>query len=233
MIISHSRRFVFIHIPKCAGTSFEDAYLDISRPQDFVSGGTLFSSARIQDFHRRSYKIWKHSTAAEVIASFPELREYRFLALTRDAKSRVLSLWNYLTHINNARRGSTWTRFKKRLAGREQQGAKHKASQLSPLREALEYRSSVDNINSFVLNEKFTELRLFAVQGRYVDAGLGWFCTDISSVRSEHASGRILEITGVDTANMPRSNKTRVSRDSAVESDLSAPAIRFLENAGF
>ena len=62
MIISPNRRFVFIHLHKCAGTSIERALEPCLRSNDLVLGSTK-SGERNQPFFRKLTGLAKHSPA--------------------------------------------------------------------------------------------------------------------------------------------------------------------------
>jgi hypothetical protein len=64
MIISLNRRFVFVHIHKCAGTSVEMALGKLLRHNDFVIGSTK-SGEKNQEFFKKATGLNKHSTALE------------------------------------------------------------------------------------------------------------------------------------------------------------------------
>ena len=64
MIVSLNRRYVFVHIHKCAGTSIEVALAKSLRHNDFVMGSTK-SGEKNQEFLKKAIGLNKHSTAME------------------------------------------------------------------------------------------------------------------------------------------------------------------------
>lgn len=91
MIVSHARRFIFFHNPKCAGTSFREALAPWH--DDPFSFWGIFDSPyfrnRIDHTHLR---LW------ELAAQFPHLfdcaTDYNSLIFVRDPRARFLSAMN-------------------------------------------------------------------------------------------------------------------------------------------
>ena len=88
MIVSHSRQFIFLHIPKCAGTSFRNAlkpYHDDSQSFWYRHHSAYFG-CELDYAHLR---LW------ELHALFPRLFEalasYKTLALMRNPYERFIS----------------------------------------------------------------------------------------------------------------------------------------------
>lgn len=65
MFISNSRKFIFIHLHKCAGTSIEVALSRTLQWNDILIGSTKEGEA-MQDSYIKLFGLRKHSTAREV-----------------------------------------------------------------------------------------------------------------------------------------------------------------------
>lgn len=96
MIISHSKKFIFIHIQKTAGTSitrYLDKYLNY---QDIVIGSTEFGE-QIQPFFKKKFNITKHSYANRIKALTGEevWDSYFTFSLVRNPWDRMVSLYNW------------------------------------------------------------------------------------------------------------------------------------------
>lgn len=64
-IFSYNCNFIFVHIPKCGGTSVEAGWQKIGRWGDFVIGSTL-EGELLQGPFRNLYNIDKHATANRI-----------------------------------------------------------------------------------------------------------------------------------------------------------------------
>ncbi len=96
MIISHSQKFIFVHIPKTAGTSitrYLDKYLSY---QDLVVGSTKLGEI-IQPYYQEKYKIGKHSPAKRIkkIMGNETWNEYFSFSLVRNPWDRMVSLYEW------------------------------------------------------------------------------------------------------------------------------------------
>ena len=65
MIVNHSHKFIFVHVPKAAGTSVSELFSKFSAYSDLEVGGTELGVA-LQKAYKRRFGLSKHSTA-EVI----------------------------------------------------------------------------------------------------------------------------------------------------------------------
>ena len=111
MIVSNSRKFIFVHINKTAGTSITEALYPHLAWNDLVLGSTPTGRALDQPFHER-FGLYKHSTAREIRAVVGERvwSEYRSFAVVRDPVDRARSLYGYLKMLQAGR-----SEFRKRL----------------------------------------------------------------------------------------------------------------------
>lgn len=67
MLVSNSRRFIYIHLHKCAGTSIERACGKSIAWNDILLGSTP-EGERLQGVYQSLFSLVKHSSAAEVCA---------------------------------------------------------------------------------------------------------------------------------------------------------------------
>jgi len=90
MIINHKYKFIFIHVPKCGGTSIKRALYPYCDKWDQFLGGHPDKPDQIDNVH-------KHSTAMEVKAyATPERwEEYFTFSFVRNPLARMLSLYNW------------------------------------------------------------------------------------------------------------------------------------------
>jgi hypothetical protein len=103
MIISHSRRFIFVHIHKAGGTSVEQALDPHLAWNDLILGGSPFGEG-IQAAFRKRFGLSKHSTIAEIeaVCGLRYLEEYFVFSLVRHPLARLCSLYNFVgTTVNN------------------------------------------------------------------------------------------------------------------------------------
>ena len=90
MIVNHKYKFIFIHVPKCAGTSIKRALYPHSDKCDQFLGG----HPSVPD---KNDEVDKHSTALEIKNYVTEERwgEYFTFSFVRNPFSRMVSLYNW------------------------------------------------------------------------------------------------------------------------------------------
>jgi hypothetical protein len=100
MIISRSRRFIFVHIPKTGGTAFALAYEARAAKDDVLIGDTPKARARVGRWKgvRTAGRVWKHSTLADVVGlvSLEEIRQFQTVTIVRNPWDRVVSYYHWL-----------------------------------------------------------------------------------------------------------------------------------------
>ncbi|MGD0191533.1 MAG: sulfotransferase family 2 domain-containing protein [Rhizomicrobium sp.] len=103
MIISHSRRFVFVHIHKAGGTSVEQALDPHLAWNDLILGGSPFGE-RLQAPYKKRFGLSKHSSIADIeaVCGRSLIEDYFTFALVRHPVTRVCSIYNFVaTTVNN------------------------------------------------------------------------------------------------------------------------------------
>lgn len=65
MFISNSKKFIYIHLHKCAGTSVEVALSNTLQWNDILIGSTK-EGETLQDTYRKLFGLHKHSSAQEI-----------------------------------------------------------------------------------------------------------------------------------------------------------------------
>ncbi|MBI3156008.1 MAG: sulfotransferase family 2 domain-containing protein [Burkholderiales bacterium] len=96
-IINHTYKFVFVHVPKSAGTSITNVLSTLTNYCDQEIGGTAFGE-RIQPAYRDRFGLAKHSSANEIrnIMGRPLWGRYFTFAFVRNPFSRCLSTYHFL-----------------------------------------------------------------------------------------------------------------------------------------
>lgn len=96
-IINHSKRFIFVHVPKTAGTSLAATLSRFNRYCDLEIGATTFGEQIAGPYSRR-FQIRKHSTAAEIrdVVGEDVWDDSFTFAFVRHPLSRTYSLYKFL-----------------------------------------------------------------------------------------------------------------------------------------
>ena len=102
-LINHRYRFVFVHIPKNAGTSVATALAPLTTYRDQEIGGTELGQAIAPHFRKR-FGIGKHATLREImeLIGAAEASTYRSFCVTRHPVERAASTFSFL------RRWTAW-----------------------------------------------------------------------------------------------------------------------------
>jgi hypothetical protein len=100
MIISHSRRFIFIHIHKAGGTSVEIGLDKFLSWNDLILGSTALGET-MEDQYRRRFKLQKHSSVSDVetICGREIVSSYYLFSVVRHPLDRLNSLYNFVGSI--------------------------------------------------------------------------------------------------------------------------------------
>lgn len=104
MIISHSRKFIFIHLEKCGGTSVESALQPYLAWDDIIFGSTEFGES-IQSLYMKRYgrdnvknnMLWKHSDASQIYSYIGSNRwnDYRKICVVRNPVDLMKSFYAF------------------------------------------------------------------------------------------------------------------------------------------
>lgn len=100
MIISHGRRFIFVHIPKTGGTALALALEDRAMKDDILIGDTpkaLRRRKRLTETQTAG-RLWKHSTLGDVegLITRDQMSEYMVFTLVRNPWDRIVSYYHWL-----------------------------------------------------------------------------------------------------------------------------------------
>lgn len=97
MILNHEHRFLFIHVPKAAGTTITRALAPLTTFRDIEIGGTRYGEA-IQERFAARFDLRKHSTAAAIKAKCPAhlWRRFFVFAFVRNPYARAYSIYRFL-----------------------------------------------------------------------------------------------------------------------------------------
>lgn len=222
MIISHSRRFVFVHIHKTAGESVTEALAPHLERKDLVVGTTFTGKlASLTRSRTGAGRLKKHSPALRLRAHLGEEAwpEYFKFAVIRDPVDRACSLYAYIS---------------KMLARRERASVRN-------LLFALPGATSADPLNwpesrAYLESASFSEFirhPAFAMreQWRYVCDEAGGLIVNFVA-RFENLEADFAEACrriGVESARLPRRNASggRTERTMASPEDRALLAAVF------
>ena len=97
MIISHSNNYIFIHIPKCAGTALKNHLSGEFSYKDIEIGGSDHAEA-IALYYEEKFQLKKHSTWLEirnVVGDHDYERFFKFCVM-RNPYDRIYSIYRFL-----------------------------------------------------------------------------------------------------------------------------------------
>lgn len=96
-IINSSHKFIFVHVPKAAGTSITSVMSQLTNYCDLEIGGTHFGEL-VQPAYQRRFGLRKHSTAAELKAVVGDVKwsKYFSFSFVRNPFLRALSTFHFL-----------------------------------------------------------------------------------------------------------------------------------------
>ena len=97
MILNHQHRFLFIHVPKTAGTTVTRTLSPLTTFRDIELGGTKYGEA-LQGLFASRFDLRKHSTGAQIKAKCPGhvWRQFFVFAFVRNPYARAYSVYRFL-----------------------------------------------------------------------------------------------------------------------------------------
>lgn len=97
MILNHQHDFIFIHVPKAAGTTITRALSPLTTFRDIELGGTRYGE-EIQERFAARFDLRKHSTGAAIKAKCPHhiWRRFFVFAFVRSPYARAYSVYRFL-----------------------------------------------------------------------------------------------------------------------------------------
>lgn len=97
MIVNHTHKFIFVHVPKSAGTSVTELFSQYSSYRDLEVGGTQLGEALQNEFKKR-FGLTKHATAGEIRAIVgPDLWDSYFsFGIVRNPYARAQSTFHFM-----------------------------------------------------------------------------------------------------------------------------------------
>jgi hypothetical protein len=108
MLLSHEKRFYFIHVPKSAGTSVTQALMPWCVQRRIwwkLYGGALHRIGRTFVPDKRDFLPFsKHVTAGAQLEAHPYLKEYFGFSFVRNPWDREVSLYHYILRSNHHKR---------------------------------------------------------------------------------------------------------------------------------
>ena len=102
MIINNTYKFIFIHIPKNAGTSISIFFSQFTNWCDIEIGATKYGQMLQKVFNER-FGLRKHATAQEIIKviGVEKFNSYFKFAFVRNPYRRLYSIYNFLKKWKN------------------------------------------------------------------------------------------------------------------------------------
>lgn len=109
MIISNSRKYIFVHLHKTAGTAITREFESHAQWNDIVLSGAYRGNVRHEWFDE-NYGLETHSSAIAIknVVSDAVWDEYFTFSFVRDPYRRMLSLYTWLDGLISSKKGLRW-----------------------------------------------------------------------------------------------------------------------------
>lgn len=112
-IINNRYKFIFVHVPKNAGTSVSNFLSQYSTPIDIEIGGTSFGEL-LQPKYREKFGIGKHTPAHKLLDRLPFIwNDYFKFAISRNPYARFYSAYSFLKNWTGHRNEELKKEFSK------------------------------------------------------------------------------------------------------------------------
>ncbi|MEM9006728.1 MAG: sulfotransferase family 2 domain-containing protein [Cyanobacteria bacterium P01_F01_bin.86] len=100
MLVCNTHKFIFVHIPKTAGTSVAVSLSQSFKWNDLIIGGTEFGEL-VQPHYKSTFGLSKHSSAREIkaIVGTDIWNEYYKFTFVRHPYTRTISLYTYIQKV--------------------------------------------------------------------------------------------------------------------------------------
>ena len=100
MIISHGRKYIFVHIPKTGGTSLSLVLEAKAMKDDVLIGDTPKAKNRRKRYKsiKTSGSLWKHSRLTDIygLVSQEQIESYSVFTIVRNPWDRLVSYYHWL-----------------------------------------------------------------------------------------------------------------------------------------
>lgn len=164
MIISNSKKFIFIHIPKCGGTTISHSLEQRLLPQDVNLGVNPNRGwGEFVKAYRERFKLTKHSTALEIERAMGKgnFKQYYAFTFSRNPFARAYSAYTFTKRADAKHRPDSkrYQDIKNMNFEEFLQSQYMQERQILPARQQVEWISgSSAKVNVFKLEEVFENM---------------------------------------------------------------------------